>query len=234
MKNSIGRFLGRDFTARCFAVVLSIAAVAVSAPVLADDDRKVFEVTVTNITQGEIFTPIMVASHPSGIKLFHLGAAASTSLEVLAESGDTQPLTASLIDAGAFDVVTAGDVLPPGQSVRLYVERNGKNNHVSVASMLVPSNDAFFAINGVRGPRNKQARTFYSPAYDAGSEINDELCAHIPGPPFICQGEGFNPASGEGYVYIHPGIQGGGDLDAPSHDWRNPIAKITIRALKTD
>ena len=109
------------------------------------------------------------------------------------------------------------------------VDVSGKNRYLSVAAMLVPSNDAFFALNGVQGPRGRHTLSLFSPAYDAGSEINDELCVSIPGPPFICAGEGFNPADGEGYVHVHPGIQGVGELIAASHDWRNPVAQISIR-----
>jgi hypothetical protein len=217
---------------RKLCAVFVIGGWLVTSGAHADDDKRFFEVTVTNLTQGEIFTPIMVASHRPGIKIFELGSTASTDLEILAESGDTQSLSTALAASGALDVVTADDVLLPGHSVTLFVQRNGRNNHVSVASMLVPTNDGFFALNGVRGPRNNQTRTLFSPAYDAGSENNDELCAHIPGPPFICQGEGYNPQSGEGYVYIHPGIQGTGELNAANHDWRNPVARITIRAVK--
>lgn len=203
-----------------------------SAAAFADGKGGMFEVTVTNVTQGEILTPILVASHPQGVQLFELGSPAGLELEMLAEGGDTEALGDALKDAGALDVVTAGDVLPPGQSVTLRVKRDGRNGHVSLAAMLVPSNDAFVAINGVRGPRNRQALTLYPPAYDAGTETNDELCVSIPGPPFICAGEGFNPDGGEGYVYIHPGIQGVGDLVAAGLDWRNPVARVTIRKIR--
>ena len=191
---------------------------------VASEGRGAYEVTVTNITQGEIFTPVMVASHP--------GDPASTELAMLAEGGDTAPLSALVKQQGAHDIAVAGDVLPPGGSVTLSVDSRGGSRSISVASMLVPSNDAFFALNGVRGPRGQRARTLFSPAYDAGSESNDELCVSIPGPPFICAGEGFNAADGEGYVHIHPGIQGIGDLLAAQHDWRNPVAKITIRFIR--
>ena len=199
---------------------------------MASGGKGAYEVTITNVTQGEIFTPIMVATHPRGVKLFELGDSASTPLAILAESGDTAPLSDYLVDEGAHDVVTADDVLPPGASVTLTVETSGRSRYVSVASMLVPSNDAFFAVNGVHGPRGRRTKTVFSPVYDAGSETNDELCVSIPGPPFICAGEGYNPADGEGYVHIHPGIQGVGDLIAADHDWRNPAAKITIRFIR--
>jgi hypothetical protein len=107
---------------------------------------------------------------------------------------------------------------------------HGAFRFVSVAAMLVPANDAFFALNGVGRPRGRDVLTRYSPAYDAGTEPNDELCAHIPGSPVVCQGEGFNPArSTDNFVHIHPGIHGIGNLAAAHYDWRNPVARIVIR-----
>ena len=206
-----------------------LAAASLTAGAARGSDDGWFEVTVTNLTRGEIFTPVLVASHGRGMRLFKLGTPAGEGLEQLAEGGDTGPLAAELLASGALDVVTAGGVLPPGQSVTLKVRRDRRHDRLSVASMLVPSNDAFFAVNGLRGPRH-HSRTVLSPAYDAGTEDNDELCVSIPGPPFICAGEGFSAGGGEGYVYIHPGIQGVGDLVAARHDWRNPVAQIVIRA----
>jgi hypothetical protein len=46
--------------------------------------------------------------------------------------------------------------------------------------MLNPTNDSFVALNNVRLPRF--GRTYTAIAYDAGSEINDELCVNIPSP----------------------------------------------------
>ena len=190
-----------------------------------------YEVTVTNITRGEIFTPILVATHRAGMRLFKPGSPAGSELEQLAEGGDTMPLAASLKAAGALDVVTGGDVLPPGASMTLKVRFNRRHRHISLASMLVPSNDAFIALNGIAGPRH-HGKTLMLPAWDAGTEDNDELCVSIPGPPFLCQGQGYAPGGGEGYVYIHGGIHGVGDLSAAGHDWRNPVARVSIRVVR--
>jgi len=217
---------------RGITTALLSGSLFMTASVMASGGKGAYEITVTNITQGEIFTPILVASHPHGVKLFALGHAASTELAMLAEGGDTAPLSALLLSEGAHDVATADDVLPPGASVTLTVDVTRHSRSISVASMLVPSNDAFFAVNGARGPRGSQTLTLFSPAYDAGSESNDELCVSIPGPPFICAGEGFNAADGEGYVHIHPGIQGVGDLIATDLDWHNPVAKISVKFVR--
>jgi hypothetical protein len=196
-----------------------------------DDNDAHFVVTVTNITEGQVFTPIVAASHKSSIKLFLLGQPASEPLEVLAEAGDTGPLKTALASSPAvLDIADSGAPLPPGESVTLSIATRGSFRYVSVAAMLVPTNDAFFALNGVEGPHGREVVTRYSPAYDAGTEANDQLCTHIPGPPTACQGEGFNPARGaDNFVHIHPGIHGIGDLSAARYDWRNPVARITIR-----
>lgn len=213
---------------------LLVALPLVTAPYLHADTGRAFEVTITNITKGEIFTPVMVASHRQGVHLFEAGHPASTELEILAEGGDTAPLSSKLLDEGALDVVTTDGVLPPGQSVTVHVRMDQLHNHVSIAAMLVPSNDAFIAVNGVRGPGPFRSNTVLSPAYDAGTENNDELCVSIPGPPFICAGEGYSAGGGEGYVYIHSGIHGIGDLPSADHDWNNPVAKIGIRQIPNE
>ena len=195
-----------------------------------------FRVTVTNLTRGQQFTPILVATHREGVSLFAEGSPASPGLQVLAEEGNTAPLTAELqATPGVFDVVTAPPLLDPGASRSVIVRTHGGFDHVSVAAMLIPTNDAFFAVNGVRGPRGGSKVVLRSPAYDAGSEINDELCASIPGPFFAeCGGPGGGgaPSGGEeGFVHIHAGIHGIGDLMAGRRDWRNPVAKIVIERI---
>ncbi|MHB1051505.1 MAG: hypothetical protein ACYCZT_00340 [Thiobacillus sp.] len=73
--------------------------------------------------------------------------------------------------------------------------------------------------------------TYLSNGHDAGSEPNDELCDNIPGPP--CGGQDVSPdAGGEGFVYIHAGIHGIGSLEPSEYDWRNPVARITVRQIE--
>ena len=192
-----------------------------------------FEVTVTNLTRGQTFTPILVASHKAGVKVFTLGDPASVALEVLAEDGDTGPLATLLLSMpGVHAVADSGGLLPPGGLVTVEVSTTSQFDHVSVASMLIPTNDAFFALNGVTGPTGNKMVMRVSPAYDAGTEANDEDCLSIPGP--FCMGAGFDPsrAGAEGFVHVHAGIHGGvGGVDPTMHDWRNPVAQITIKRI---
>ncbi len=192
---------------------------------------KNYEITVTNLTRGQSFTPILVATHKEGVSLFTEGSPASPELALLAESGNTAPMAAALgANANVYDVTTIPGLLAPGKSVTVKVKMEGKFDHVSMAAMLIPTNDGFFALNGIQGPKGQKMLSLESLAYDAGSEPNDELCINIPGP--VCGGEGASPyADGEGFVHIHAGIHGIGNLSAAERDWRNPVANITIRRV---
>lgn len=191
-----------------------------------------YEVTVTNITKGMTFTPIMVATTRRGDRFFNLGEQASEEVEAMAETGDVVPLQDSL---DAHDITNSSFLpfLGPGESVTQVVETRGTHRHVSIAAMLVPSNDIFFALNGVAGPRGNLPKVLTSPAYDAGTELNDELCINLPGPG--CDDDpGPVSDNGEGYVYISNGIRGVGDLDADTYDFNNPVALIVIRRITGD
>lgn len=195
-------------------------------------DPKSYQVTITNITNGTVFTPILVASHRRNISLFELGSPASGDLERIAEGGDTSGLAATLAsNPDVVDIQDSGGLLGPGQSITVIVSAAHGARRISLAAMMLPTNDGFIALDSVRAPR-RGSTTYFSPGYDAGTEENDELCAHIPGPP-PCFGSPFSdPAEGdEGYVHIHRGIQGIGDLTSES-DWRNPVAKFSITRIR--
>ncbi len=219
-------------------ISLAVASTLGIQAVHADTDHKSrnFEVTVTNLTRGQQFTPLLVATHKKGVKLFKPGSPASQQLATLAEEGNTMPLKDLLLGMPEVKEVVVGTGLTdPGKSTTIHVKTQGDFDHLSVAAMLIPTNDGFFAINGVEGPDGRKKQSLVSPAYDAGSEKNDELCASIPGPSFVeCGGPGGGAkvGLGEGYVHIHAGIHGIGNLDEAQRDWRNPVASITVRRVK--
>ena len=107
--------------------------------------------------------------------------------------------------------------------------------------MLLPTNDAFAGLNAVEIPTEPGTYTFDVPAYDAGTEYNDQNCANIPGP--TCGGEGNSPGpndTDEGFVHIGNGMHELGDEDAQgnqlidpkTYDWRNSVARITVRRMQ--
>ena len=189
-----------------------------------------FHVTITNLTYSINFTPILVASQRRPVTIFETGTPASDDLSAIAEEGDTGPMITTLNhERDVIDVQDSGELLGPGESVTLIVSGDRGARYISVASMMLPTNDGFIGLNSVEVSKRGET-VFYSPGYDAGSEANDESCGNIPGP--TCGGTGLSPGSNnpgdENYVHIHRGIHGIGDLAADRYDWRNPVARISV------
>lgn len=218
-----------------FPIVLGLfmtASVLTGSTVFADEeDGERYAVTITNITRGQVITPPVVISHNNDFKLFTLGSPAIPELAALAEDGPTAPLLGLLATLpDVYDFTASSGPLLPGASVTLEVKTTGSFRYISAAGMLATTNDAFFAIEGVGVPR-KGAKTVDADTYDAGSEANNESCIFIPGPP--CGNAGVrDTANAEGYVHIHAGIHGIADLVPATHDWRNPVAEVTIHRIR--
>lgn len=202
-------------------------------------DTRKYEVTITNLTPGQSFTPQLVATHKRKVSLFETGAPAGDALERLAEAGDTAPLTEMLLENpyDVADVQTVPGLLGPGQSVTVVVESSRYERFLSIAAMLIPTNDAFVAISGVALPRS--SRTVTAVVYDAGTEANDQNCLNIPGPR--CGGEGHSPGPNEGdegFVHVSSGFHSlpasnvGEVLEPQAYDWRNPAARIVVRRIR--
>ncbi len=210
-------------TAALLALLSAASATAQSAT---------YDVTVTNLTRGQRFTPLLVVSHRAPSGLFVPGMPAQPGLVTLAEEGDIGPLSdvfAARRDVN--DIATNGGLLDPGASVTIPIEVRGPRELITVAAMLIPTNDAFVAVMDVAAPQPGRRVVLRALAYDAGSERNDETCDSIPGPFFAeCAGpgDGGRPGNGEGYVHVHAGIHGSGDFEPADRDWRNPVAEIVI------
>lgn len=207
-------------------------------------DTGTYKVTITNITKGIPavdgeadlskgiqFTPVLAASHTNEIAYFSVGQAALPQLADLAEGGATGPLRTVLesLPELVTDIDESAGLLLPGAYTELELTADSKSDYLSFASMLLPTNDTFVAVNSVAFPK-KGSATYYARAYDAGSEYNDELCDNIPGPR--CGGAGGSPdMDGEGYVYPSAGIHGEGELSVKDHDWNDPVAKVVIERI---
>ena len=192
-----------------------------------------FHVTITNLTNRINFTPVLVASHRRPVSIFEAGTPASDDLAAIAEGGDIGPLTTTLNhNADVVDVQNSGGLLGPGESVTVVVRGSHGARYISVASMMLPTNDGFIGLNSAFVWK-RSGMTFHSPGYDAGSEANDELCANIPGP--TCGGAGPSPGvsdGDEGFVHIHRGMHDIGDLSSAVYDWRNPVARISVSRVR--
>jgi hypothetical protein len=145
----------------------------------------------------------------------------------------TGPLAGLLeVSPGVLDYEVADGGIPPQGSVTVEIPARGRARLLSLAGMLVSTNDAFVGLDGYALSSSFGSafgtRTVDAPAYDAGSEANTESCEHIPGPP--CGSHEVRVTDGaEGFVHVHRGIYGYGNLDATMKGWLNPVARITIQ-----
>lgn len=202
------------------AALLTLLALPVAA------SAQTYEVTITNLTKGQVLSPPIVYTHRHSFDLFTPGEEAIPELAGVAEDAANDPLVALLsAEPKVADVGVGGGLVPPGESITVRVKAWGRARYITSLGMLVTTNDAFFAAEK-RVPAF--SNTTYATAWDAGSEANTQDCDHIPGPP--CFNGGVRVEDGaEGFVYVHAGIQDRGSLSAADHDWRNPVAKIKIR-----
>jgi len=205
-------------------------------------------IEIENLTRGIYFTPLVVAAHPDGTRLFEVGGTASSELQAIAEGGDISGAETLLSGIGATqDNNPAAGLLAPGASTTANLNTDGTSNtQLSIVGMLLPTNDGFVALNEQNIPTEAGSYTFYAKAYDAGTEANNEIVGSgvpgmsgfpAPGPIASAIGSGGTGvnASAEGHIHIHRGVIGdndatGGesDIDVTLHRWLNPIAKITV------
>ncbi len=156
-----------------------------------------FDVTLHNTSDTMVYpgvlTPVAWAVHSGAVQLLTPGMAASPGLEQLAEDGNPAGLAAEL--SGNANVASSGVVntpdgagtpgpILPGQRYRFSIMADATHRYLSIASMIVPSNDTFFAFEpaGLRllnqdgSPRSNSAIANdiagQRLAWDAGTERN--------------------------------------------------------------
>ncbi len=181
-----------------------------------------FNVELLNTSRNTAYseaglTPVAYALHNDQISFFEIGEPASEGIERLAEDGNVEPLLNAL--QGSSDVATAGaQAIPSGgsqpgpifftQSYSFTVTVNDPEfRYLSLASMLIPSNDTFVApfprgipLTDAEGNPLSQAQLDQEIAeqfiaWDAGTERNQ---AGAAGPDQAPQQAGPDTGAGEG------------------------------------
>jgi hypothetical protein len=204
MRSRLGRLAVMIALVTVTVLAAAVPAQAASAPR--------YEVTITNLTDGQPLTPPVLAVHRRPVAIFSVGHPASLGVQEIAENGNPAPLIEALESDPQVVSVVAGTV------------------------PIVPTDRT--DVSGLRLPRSGSI-TVHTVSYDAGTEINTEKFADIVPP---CQGligvtgdpgtGTTNPALAEGgVIHMHEGIQGNGDLIPSVHGWTDPVAVLTITAL---
>lgn len=176
------------------SAMLALSVIA-TAPAMAQD----LSIKVTNLTHGIYFTPLLVAAHDSNAHLFMEGASASSSLQAMAEGGDIAGLSAD-VQAVSGNVVEnpAGGLLAPGAMTNFNLVTDASNDRLSLTAMLLPTNDGFVGLDSLEIPASAGTYRYYLNAYDAGTEVNNELIngGGAPGVPGIPADPGGNAGTG--------------------------------------
>lgn len=146
------------------------------------------QVTLTNLTQGMTFTPRLLVAHTSALDLFSAGTTASTELAWVAEAGvirDSDDAAsagsnfASLLETTENAPLNSwqvfGGTLAPATTANVYTFETDDHPYLSLVSMLVPTNDAFVGLDSIEIPTTPGTYTYNLNAYDAGTELNDEI-----------------------------------------------------------
>lgn len=199
-----------------------------------------YDVTLKNTTNNQRFSPLVVFSHDANYNLWQAGEPASIGLEYLAEGGsNAQLITEVKATSYYLDHVTGSGAIGSGkmETVTISVKDN-RLDRLSIASMLVNTNDAFTGLRDIPLDDLKigETKTLNALAWDAGTEQNIEVAGSIPGP--ADGGEGFNRsrAGDVNFISVHKGVLSSDDgltnsiLDE-SHRFDNPVAQIIIKRI---
>lgn len=207
--------------------------------------HRTYEVTIYNTSLGQPLSPPVVATHRRGLALFRVGRRASDGIIAIAEDGNATPAAEALAgsrrvtDVEVLDPIaplgTRTDV-PTSRTVRL-TARPG--DRLSVAGMLICTNDGFAGVDRLRLPRHG-TRTAVLGTYDAGSERNTEASADIVDPcsalgPVDLDGDP-NGNRNDGIdtnarITRHPGVDGTVADLLPAHDWEL-AGVLTVRRVR--
>lgn len=197
-----------------------------------------YEVTVVNATSNQPLSPVAVILHSDAYAAWDVGTAASTDIENLAEGGSNSQLLASLSGADAASA-SGGAAIDPGGNEKISVTASASTQTlITVASMLVNTNDAFAGLRSIDVSTlvSGDSMTVMADVYDAGTELNSESVGTMPGP--ADGGEGFNAARSDisnvvrrhgGVVTVDDGLSSS-VLDQ-THRFDNPAMMVTITRL---
>jgi len=212
---------------------------------VAQANAHTYQVTIENLTTGQIFSHGVIATHTKQVAVWEVGARASEGIRAIAEDGDELPAVAELsAEEGVYEVVSTmapinrigGPAALP--SSRTFTIRAAANaNRLSVAVMIICTNDGFTGLSGVKLPGGFAPESYLVGAWDAGTEQNNERFNQIVDPchmagPIVSPPDGNGRVPTNGFITTHPNITGGRDLSVALHGWHFPVARITIQRQK--
>jgi len=192
-----------------------------------------YSLKIKNITATQPMSPLAVVVHNSSYNLFTVGSNASVELEKLAESGDNS-LVINTVNTNIEQTKSSSALLTPSSVQDINITSNSK--YISLATMLVNTNDAFAGLNSydISAIGVGKSVEINLIAYDAGTENNSETAQSIPG----LGGEGYNSSRDDtnSLIRAHSGVITADDgLNTSGltsiHKFENPVVTVTISRI---
>jgi len=219
-----------------------------SAPLMGSEHgsssaTRTYDVTIENLTSGQPLSPGVVVTHTRAGSLFSVGTMASLGIRKIAEDGDNQQALSDLSSAdGVFDVRPIATPIhriggPGATAVTVRITARADANRLSLATMLICTNDGFTGVDGMKLPGGFKPSTFDVFAYDAGTEANDELSTRIVDPcfaigPVAGAADGNLRTATRAPIATHPGVSGANGQLTTAHRWTGAIARVTVQRVE--
>ena len=229
--------LSRSTFAAACALSTIAASTAFAQMEMAGDHS--YRVTITNMTEGQPFSPGVIVTHSPDVHLFQAGAAPSQGVIEIAEDG--MPATAAETLQGMMSLDVTDMVMIKAPIMRMgtdmpnsasFTISANEGDVLSVLTMLICTNDGFVGVDSM--PLTGEASEMGAVAYDAGSEVNNELTNSIvdpygaAGPVGFAEDGNINDIPDDGNVIAeHNNMQGVGEL-SDVHAWSGPVATISV------
>lgn len=145
-----------------------------------------YQITFTNMTNGQLMTPPVVALHDPSVHLFEVGEVASDAIKVIAEMGNNAPLVDFAV--ANPDVVSAAGVageapFGPGESVTINLTTSHADQVFSSVNMIICTNDGISGVDSFPLPTGNQPFILGARPYDAGTRVNQNNSYSFFPPP---------------------------------------------------
>ena len=207
------RVLGSALAFLLTATTVATAPATIGAQEAGSDGEAV-QFTFENLqpADGFFFTEAWVGLHNGDFDLFNPGERATPGLEALAEGGNTELLGSEFAAPGRLQATVGnGDVqfISPGEVIQGSIDVINPENYryASFASMLIPTNDAFF---GNEDP------TAYE-LFDENGDFTGPVTIEITAADLYDSGTEVNDAQGAaGFSLGFDGVNGGESTDDPT------------------
>lgn len=152
--------------------------------VSADDSDKLatYHVNIQNLTGGQPFSPPILAVHKKEFRFFKVGRGVTAEIQAIAENGNNGPMVALFTNnRHVHEFQQASAPLVPGSnpsgtgfgnSVQFTVTAKEDAKFISIATMLICTNDGFTGLDRIKMPSRGKEPTNQTPTWSRMASLS--------------------------------------------------------------